>query len=73
MDIVIITCNYSYKYTPQEHSDVTPEGQLLLFITTPLVSFTFAPLHSFPVFGVKSFSYLPQHYSNDDYICVYAI
>jgi hypothetical protein len=28
---------------------------------TPLVSCTFASLHSFPVFGVKSFGYLPQH------------
>jgi hypothetical protein len=42
------------------NSDGTPEGQLLLFITTPLMSCTFTSLHSFPVFEVKSFGYLPQ-------------
>jgi hypothetical protein len=33
----------------------------LLFIMTPLVSCTFTSLPSIPVFGVKSFGYLPQH------------
>jgi hypothetical protein len=37
------------------------QGQLLLFIMTPLVSCTFAFMPSFPVFEVKSFDYLPQH------------
>jgi hypothetical protein len=43
------------------HSDRIPVGQLLLFIATHLVSCTFASPSSFPVFRVKSFSYLPQH------------